>query len=80
MSDPSDLATDATVRTDWDNQKLSRKKVMSKVCGSARDIRPKPSKDRAYRRQYQPHRTRNSNTSGPMAAIEDNVSDHECRA
>ena len=54
--------------------------VMSEVCGSAGDIGPKPSKDRADRRQYWPHRTRNSNTSGPMAAIEDNVSDHKCQA
>ena len=54
--------------------------LMSKVHGSAGDIGPKPSKDRADRRQYRPHRTRNSNTSGLMAAIEDNVSDHECQA
>ena len=80
MSGPDSLDTDATVRADWDSQKLSREKVMSEVRGSAGDIGPKPSKDRADRRQYRPHRTRNSNASGPMAAIEDNVSDHECRA
>jgi hypothetical protein len=67
-------------RADWDSQKLSREEVMSEVRGSAGDIGPKPSKDQADRRQYQPYRIRNSNTSGPMAAIEDNVSDHECRA
>jgi hypothetical protein len=59
---------------------LSYISLMSEVRGSAGDIEPKPSKDRADRRQYRPHRTRNSNASGPMAAIEDNVSDHECRA
>ena len=80
MSGPDGLATDTTVQADWNSQKLSREKVMSEVYGSAGDIRPKPSKDRADRRQYRPHRTRNSNTSGPMAAIEDNVSDHKCRA
>ena len=80
MSGPDGLDTDATVRADWDSQKLSREEVMSEVRGSAGDIGPKPSKDRADRRQYRPHRTRNSNASGPMAAIEDNVSDHECRA
>ena len=80
MSGPDGLDTDATVRADWDSQKLSREEVMSEVHGSAGDIGPKPSKDRADRRQYRPHRTRNSNASGPMAAIEDNVSNHECRA
>ena len=38
--------------------------LMSEVCGSAGDIGPKPSKDWAHRRQYQAHRTRNSNASG----------------
>ena len=72
MSDPGDLATDTMVQADWDSQKLSREKVMSEVYGGMGEIRPKPSKDWA-------HRIRNSDTSGPMAAIEDNVSDHKCR-
>jgi hypothetical protein len=80
LSGPDSLDTDTAVRADWDSQKLSREEVMSEVRGSAGDIGPKPSKDRADRRQYRPHRTRNSNASGPMAAIEDDVSDHECRA
>jgi len=80
LSGPDSLDTDTAVRADWDSQKLSREEVMSEVRGSAGDIGPKPSKDRADRRQYRPHRTRNSNASGPMAAIEDNVSDHECQA
>ena len=80
MSGLGGLTTDMMFRADWDSQKLSREEVMSEVRGSVGDIGPKPSKDQADRRQYQPHRTRNSNTSGPMAAIEDNVSDHECRA
>ena len=80
MSGPDGLDTDATVQADWDSQKLSREEVMTEVRGSVGDIGPKPLKDRADRRQYRPHRTRNSNASGPMAAIEDNVSDHKCRA
>ena len=79
MSDPGDLATDTTVWADWDSQKLSRE-VMSKVCDSMGDIRPKPSKDRADRRQYWAHKTRNSNALGPTTATEDSVSDHECQA
>ena len=80
MSGPDGLDTDATVRADWDSQKLSREEVMSEVRDSVGDIGPKPSKDRADRRQYRTHRTRNSNASGPMAVIEDNVSDHERQA
>ena len=51
---------------------------MSEVHGGVEDIGPKASKDRAHRRQYWTHRTRNGNTLGPMAAIKDNVSDHKC--